>query len=244
LEFVLILRALWAHRLAVMVGAVLSMALAVFTAFGLTLGPVRAPGGQEVFGTAVMKVLLDTPDSQLVTANPKAADSLGVRAALLGDRLALDSSRAAIARKAGLRPDAVDVLGPSAWALPPVETPLSRRAAPLSILSDAQYIVGVHADSVLPFVTLETRAPTAGGAAKLAEAAAAELTTLVTADPHAYTADNMSEPATETIVVAQWRKVYSAGLAAVIFVLWCFGVVIVSGLVRRARRPVAAAQPA
>ena len=53
---------------------------------------------------ATARILVDTPDSQVVDVAPRGSDTLGVRANLFANLMIAGKVKAIIARKAGLRP--------------------------------------------------------------------------------------------------------------------------------------------
>ena len=59
---------------------------------------------QYTVGVATARVLVDTPQSQVIKVDPKGSDTLGLRASVLANLMVEGEARAAIARRAGLKP--------------------------------------------------------------------------------------------------------------------------------------------
>ena len=58
------------------------------TAYRISLAPPKLESRQYHVGVASARVLVDTPDSQVVDLNPKGADALSSRASLLANLMA------------------------------------------------------------------------------------------------------------------------------------------------------------
>ena len=78
MEFVTILRELWRQRALVLAGAALAIALGLMTAYKVSLAPPKLESRQYRVGVASARMLIDTPDSQVVDLEPKGADGLGI----------------------------------------------------------------------------------------------------------------------------------------------------------------------
>src|SRR4051795_13317546 len=99
-DSVTILRELWRVRLLV-AGVALFAVLAGFVV--LFKVPSFQSRRSEV-GVATARILVDTPNSQVVEVAPKGSDTLGVRANLLASLMVDGVVKEAIARRAGLPP--------------------------------------------------------------------------------------------------------------------------------------------
>src|SRR3954470_2187833 len=97
-----ILRELWRHRTVVAVFAVIAVLFAGALAFRFSLPPQSR---MYKVGTATARILIDTPASQVIEVAPKGSDTLGARSSLLSNLMSQGEVKAAIARRAGLRPD-------------------------------------------------------------------------------------------------------------------------------------------
>ena len=101
MEAITILRELWRLRYLVFLGAILALAIALMTAYRISLAPPKLESRQYHVGVASARVLVDTPDSQVVDLNPKGADALSSRASLLANLMASSPVKTIIARDAG-----------------------------------------------------------------------------------------------------------------------------------------------
>jgi len=231
-ELVSILHVLWGRRIIV--------ALGIFVAVAAGLLAGRASAGSGSSGVGVLRMVLDTTDSQLVAAAPKGADTLSMRASWLADSLATDEGRAAVARAAAVPEDQLLILGPAATREPMIVTPLVRGVSEATSASGASYIVNLTANEVTPIITIEAHGPDASQAAKLAQAAAAGLRTmLVSGDgtqSRGFELDTAAPVRTEEMVSGSRRSVAMLGAALVIFVGWCVCVVLGVGIAQTMRR--------
>ena len=111
-------RALWRRRIFVSLGAMLAIAAAAKFAAGTGGGRARAE----------VRVLLDTPQSQLTNADPARVESLPWRATLLSQLLGTEPERRQLAREAGIPAHQLAVVN-SDLATPAVPAPLPVAAA-------------------------------------------------------------------------------------------------------------------
>jgi hypothetical protein len=160
MELVAVLRLLWRRRIAVVAGFVASLAV------GVTLGKAPTPPS----GIAQTRVVIDTESSQLLTGNPKGADSLPWRATLLGMLMRTDESRRRIAAEMHIPPNQLAVTDLE-LTLASVPASLPAAALKASNATTAPYVVDVHTDDVVPIISIDTTAPTRADAARLAQAA-------------------------------------------------------------------------
>ncbi|HEY1276625.1 MAG TPA: hypothetical protein VGF25_17070 [Thermoleophilaceae bacterium] len=232
MEVVAFLRNLVAHRVLLVLGALLAIGA------GLAL----ARGQTTHTGVASARMVLDTPDSQLLLPTPQGADSLGWRAALLASLMSSHPVRERIAHDVGLRPDRLVVIEPR-LITPTTPTALAPRAIEASTETTARHVLTVRYDPELPIVTLEAHAPDRGGAARLAGAAIREL--------RAEATPPSDTPGMQKVVVEAFGKPRVAEIAhrpsrmlpvaaaVVLFGLWCAGLTLAlaaAGAWRRAAR--------
>jgi hypothetical protein len=142
-------------------GAVVAIALAV------ALG--KPPTGSSA--VAWTRVTLDTPKSQVVESDPRGADSLPWRAALMVHLMSTDESVRELARRVGVRPEDVAVVDP-ALAEPQVPASMPAGAAEAASFTVAPYVLTIYVRvTQLPMINIEAAAPDRDGAKRLAEAA-------------------------------------------------------------------------
>lgn len=172
MELVPILRLAWRRRIALGLGVVVSVALAL----------VLARGEAPSTGVASTRLVLDTPVSQLVEAAPKGADSLGWRTELLSDLMTTAPVRRQIASSAGMPLAQLAVINP-VLNNPVLPTTLPRRASKIAAGATEPYVLTVLADGTLPVLSIQGRAPTVAAAARLVSAATATLKTATALPP-------------------------------------------------------------
>jgi hypothetical protein len=223
-ELVGLFRTLSRHRVVVALGVVLA----------LLSGFVLSRGATEVLGAAGTHVLLDTPSSQLVDTEARAADSLAWRSAFLTDVMATDEVGERVAREAGiprrqllvLTPDTTGAANPSPLATGALD------AAP----RDEPYILLVRSGEPLPLIAIEASAPNPEAAAKLV-VAATQVMKQEAVTP-AGTADAMhfgvepTGPVKTRLLVSGPNKATAIVGAIVVFVLWVIAIAVASFLRR------------
>src|SRR4051794_7136063 len=109
---VTILRDLWARRLWVVLFALVAILLGALVAYRPSLPPKSRK--YEV-GVASMRILVDTPDSQVVAIAGEGGGGgdLGGHTSLLAQLMAEGEAKGAIARAAGISPDNLDTVAPT-----------------------------------------------------------------------------------------------------------------------------------
>jgi hypothetical protein len=181
MESIGILRVLWGRRVAVAVGACLALAAGVLTGFQVSPAPPAIHARGSTSGVALARVLVDTPRSLVADARAPGAGTVYARSILLGALMARDPVRSAVARKAGVRPEELGMIGPTTVA-PLVATPLADEAVEAT-QPHLPYLVTVTADSQLPILSIATTAPTPGQAAQVSDAAIAALSSVARNSP-------------------------------------------------------------
>jgi hypothetical protein len=227
-------------------GAVVALALVV------ALG--KPPTSSSAVGWT--RVTLDTPKSQVVESDPRGADSLPWRAALLVHLMRTDESVREIARTVGVRPEDVAVVDP-ALAEPQVPASMPAGAAEAASFSVAPYVLTVYVRvTELPMITIETAAPDRDGAKRLAEAAVELLESRSSPSETPYrsriptgggAALRYQTYLIEAVAPVRTKEVLSGAAPTkqigvlMLFGAWCAAVLVLPPLLRsRIRRPVAA----
>jgi hypothetical protein len=222
-------RTLWRRRIIVSLGAVLAIAAAAKFAAGSGDGGARAE----------VRVLLDTPQSQLINADPARVESLPWRATLLSQLLGTEPARRQIAGEAGIPANRLAVVN-SDLATPILPAALSLTAAEAAAYPHEAYVLSVHSDATIPLISLEAQAPDRGAATRLAEAAAHALK--ISAAPadmpeaRSFIAEPVG-PITTRSLAAGHRTLLVLGVATFLFGLWCAGVMLVYAIARSIRLP-------
>jgi hypothetical protein len=164
MEAVTILRELWRRRALVVSVAVVSILVGLATAYTISVPPKSR--SFEV-GIATGRILVDTPDSQVVDVQPKGSSTLGIRAGVLANLMIQGDVKAAIAERAGLRPSQLRA-GVEVDDVPPVAVTNAAgdRGAHLLTTSQATNPDGTP----LPMIDIQAQAPNPAAASRLAEA--------------------------------------------------------------------------
>ena len=162
---VTMLRDLWRHRFAV-VGVVALSALAGILVLYQFSPPLQLKSRKYTVGVANTRVLIDTPASQVAAIAPDGSGdgTLGMRADLLSRIMVDGTVKAKIAELAGLHPNALFGVSLSGSDL---GAPTPPRDAPVLTTQ----VVVVNYSTQLPLIQIEARAPDAGTAARIADAA-------------------------------------------------------------------------
>jgi hypothetical protein len=169
MDTVTILRELWRLRLAVFGIGLLALLAGTAVVYKISFPP-KLESRQHEVGIATMRILVDTPSSQIVEVAPKGSDSLGVRANLLASLMVDGDVKEAIARRAGLPPE--KLVGISEAAAEPA--PASEPPGPKSYVLTTRVLTNAGGDQ-LPLIEMEAQAPDRAAAARLGAAAVAGL---------------------------------------------------------------------
>ena len=165
MEAVTILRELWRRRALVAAVAVVSALIGLAVAYTISFPPHSR---KFEVGIASGRILVDTPDSQVVDVQPKGSGTLGIRAGVLANLMTEGDVKAAIARRAGLRPNQLRAGVMIEGELPTVLTDATGDPnAHLLVTSPAVSPDGTP----LPVIDIEAQAPGSRDAARLADAA-------------------------------------------------------------------------
>lgn len=190
-------------------------------------------------GVASVRILVDTPSSQVVQVAPKGSDTLGTRADLLASVMIDGAVKSDIATRSGLK--ATQLIGvtdaatqPSAAGPAPVSTPSNPNAYVLrtQVLTDS-------AGDELPIIEVDAQAPSAASASRLASSAVTGLRAYLDstatlqriAQPNRVQLIGLGAPQASTEVRGSSRAI-GLVIAILVFVLGCGGILAVVALVR------------
>ena len=169
MDAVTILREIWRCRLAVGVAAVVAILVGLALTYTVSLPPKSR---KHEVAIASSRILVDTPNSQVVTVEPRGLETLGARASVLANVMTEGEIKTIIAGAAGLHPNELHAGVESEGVLP---ADLSAAAAnPAAYLMTAR--TATDPDNVpLPIIEIEAQAPDSAAAVRLADAAVAGL---------------------------------------------------------------------
>jgi hypothetical protein len=243
-EIVDILRVLLRARLLVLAGGLLAVVVGLLAAYQVALVPPGVTSRQTVTGLGVARLQLDTEPSLVTNARSTDITVLGTQARLIADLMASAPVKAEIARGVGIPDAKLLVIGPSMLE-PVVPSPLAKRASEVAAAAREPYVltVGAGLGSELPIITIETVAPTARRADRLAKVAVKGLATSVSSLGSPGTSRLILRPlgAPRAVSKASDSKLPLAFAAAmVLFAMWCGVIVVAAGVGARLRDGAAA----
>jgi hypothetical protein len=240
MDLITALRALWRGRLFVVIATVVAVCAGLVVAYRVSPQiPPKLESRQYKVALGTVNVLVDTPDSQVIDLSPNGADAVGTRATLLASIISTSPVKNAIAARVGERADQLVVLGPQAGG--GTSAPSGAAAAVAANGREAQ-IISIRTDPTLPVISIDTQAPTAEGAIRLADGAAAGLQ-----DYLSTVVKTQKVPRARRLVLRQLgtpevgisvrgpRKAYGVALALFLLVLACGVIVLLPGIVRALR---------
>lgn len=231
---VTILRNLWHRRRLVAVVALVALLVALVVGFKVPSFKSR----QYKVGVATVHILVDTPSSQVVNIAPRGSDTTAARASLLASLMVEGDIENNIAQEAGLKPSQLSgatgaAISPSAGG-PDSPPPSSPTAYSLT----TQVLTNTTGDT-LPIIEVDTQAPTAAGAERLANASISGLTAYLNSKaalekiPDADRLDVTGMGAPEATLQAHGPSNTMVLLVfLLLFVTGCIGILVVQALVR------------
>lgn len=166
MDAIKILRRLWHHRLPVACVALASITIGFLLAYHATFPPQSRT---YKVGIATVRILVDTPKSQVVEIAPKGSETLGSRANVLANLMVDGEAKDAIARRAGIKASKLFVATLPAPGEEPARPPNPRGP----ILTAG--VVTTSDSAELPIIKLEAQASDARHALILATAAVSGL---------------------------------------------------------------------
>lgn len=225
--------------------AILSALVCAVVAYHVTLSfPPDLKSREYHVGVATARILVNTPSSIVANLQPAGGDSLPIHAQLLGDLVASESVRDAIAKSAGISAKSLVVRPPSVGGV--VQTTLATSV----VAAPGAATLTVDADPALPIVSIEAQAATPALAAALANASVAALQSYVQSVASSERIPSSSRPVITSLGTAQGieetrgiRPLYGIVAAVILFAFCCYAIVFVGGLRDRVRAAAIAAAP-
>jgi hypothetical protein len=241
MEAVTILRELWRRR--VLVALVAFAAVLVGFVLAYRVGFPPEPRKYEV-GLATARVLVDTPQSQVIRVDPKGSDTLGLRASVLANLMVEGEAKDAIARRAGLKPKKLKAVSASATTVDESSSEPQPVSTAFPDDPDVHMIrtrVITNPDGEqLPIIETDVQAPNAASATKLANATVTGLTDYL--DKRAAADEDVDErrrlrvsglgSAQATVAARGPGRAVAVAAAIVIFLAGCAIILLVSALAR------------
>jgi hypothetical protein len=198
------LRELWHIRGWVALCLVLALAAAVWSVANISLFPPSLSSRSLKLATATTQVVVDTPKSTLVDTRQDtySLDALTNRAVLLGNVMASAPVRQAIAARAHVPIERLEIDAPLTpqQPRPAPEEGKEPKTSDIAKSTDA-YRLNIQAAPTVPLLDFIAQAPTAESAAALANAASVELKAYL-----ARLAASQQTPASEQIRVVELGK--------------------------------------
>lgn len=235
MELIQILRELWRCRRLVIVAGLIAITVGVLIAYRPSSSGLQRRSYS--LGIGVTRVLIDTPDSQVVDLAPKGADGLGSRADLLANLLASGPLRLRIARLAHVPPDKLLAMAPSTAG--PIDPSLLAQSGTAAASAPSTFMLTMKPDPELPIVFINTQAPDAATASRLANSATVALRDYLHSVAAAQKVPNARQVVVTQLGTAQSAKVTRGPsraiallVAVVIFGVLCGLIVALVGLVR------------
>jgi hypothetical protein len=241
MEAVTILRELWRRR--VLVALVAFAAVLVGFVLAYRVGFPPEPRKYEV-GLATARVLVDTPQSQVVKVDPRGSDTLGLRASVLANLMVEGEAKDAIARRAGLKPKKLKAVSASATTVD--ESGSAPQPVSTAFPDDPDVhmirtrVIANPDGEQLPIIETDVQAPDAASATKLANATITGLTDYL--DKRAAADEDVDErrrlrvsglgSAQATVAARGPGRAVAVAAAIVIFLAGCVIILLVSALAR------------
>jgi hypothetical protein len=245
MDAVTILRELWRRRIAVGLVALASVLIGFFLSFS----PGFPPESRHYdVATASARLLLDTPQSQVVKVNPRGSDTLGLRANVLANLMVQGPAKAAIAKRAGLKPKELVATSESELE-PQVVSPKALRNPDINLMK-TRVVMDLDGEQ-LPIVEVDVQAPDAARATALANASVTGLTDYLdaraAADPDLDASKRLRVSglgnAEATLSTRGPSRLLSAAVTIFLFLVGCVAILLVSSLARGWREAEASELP-
>ena len=241
MELADILKTLWRRRLWLMVGYLLAVLTAWFSAFHITFPPTLEPRSIE-FGSAMTQVLLDTRQSPLFHLDAS-VEPLSSRAELYVQLVTTWPAHTLISRAAGFEPHEIVVSARTVSAgTKSSREPGSEQRSDQLAKEKVEKRILFAAEEDLPIISIFTQAETANEAVQLANGGANGLVKYLKNLESRQTVQPVQRITFRQLGAPQGELVndgasitFAVLILLVVFVLWCLGVVVVANLLSALR---------
>ncbi len=169
---------LWRLRIGVVLSLVLALIAAVWSVEQISLSPFKLTPRSLEMATASTHVIVDTPTSALsdLRQDTYSLEALTNRAVLLGNVMASAPVRQAIAKRAGVPFETLQISAPLTRAQPQARAENGNQKSMSDILkSTDQYRISISANPTVPMLDIYAQTPSARTSQALANAAVDEL---------------------------------------------------------------------
>jgi hypothetical protein len=229
-------QALRRRRLALLLGAVLAVLIAIAGVYQISLSPPGLASKETTTGSATQRVLIDTPSSLLGDSYPRGSTGAAFRAAYLGNLVGAQPTLEAIANRMGIAPSEVAIVLSGA-APPGTMSPAAIKATEASPPRQ-KYILTYGETPGLPLLNVYAAAPTEAAARELARAGSAALVQVVGEGGEATSGARVRAVGslTSNVKASGPRKSQALVMAFVFFIFWLFAVLAVDRMLRTRRR--------
>jgi hypothetical protein len=233
---------LWQKRYLVLTALFVSALAGILLTFHVSpTFPPKLHGRTYTTGEASAQVLIDTTRSQIADLNPNGSQYVYERASLLSNLMATAPVQEQLASSLKLLPGALSVTPPTASIIAPIKaTGLATDGAVLTQIKPT-WNLAIAIDPNLPLLNFTATAPTPVDASNLALAAISVLKDQVgglaqreDVPAGQQVVVNTIGPPVPTVVPKGFRKVYGAAITLIMFLVFCFLIVI---LERRRPQP-------
>lgn len=181
-----VLRSIWGgvrRRPLITASAALAVLVAVWSVAQISVVPPRLTPRSLELATGTTHVVVDTPRSSILDLRQDtySLTALTQRAIILGNVMANGEVREAIARRAGVPVESLQVTPPLTPTQPRVQVGLGNQKRATDILEDSdQYRLSIQANPTVPMLDIYSQAPDADTAETLANAGVDELRSYLT----------------------------------------------------------------
>jgi hypothetical protein len=236
MELLSALRLLARHRLLIALGVLLAAVMGAAAGGAIAVGPLGGPPTRSAIATT--EIQIDTP-RPLAADLRAAAATIEDQSIMLAERLTADDTTAVVARHAGVPVEDLAVVS-SRTAISGRTSAAARAAVDAAATPTSRYRLTVSSTSDSPIISLLAAAPDADTAARLAEAAAPAVESVIDAAPDTVrqrlVVRPLAPPATKELVSGGPKPLLGAIAAPIVFLGWCWLVIVAIGLMRALRR--------
>jgi len=235
MELLSALRLLARRRLIVAVGVLLAIAAGAAGAGVVAVGPVGGPPTRSAIATA--EIQIDSP--RPLAADLRAASgTIEDQAIMLAERLAAEDTRAIVAQEAGVPLEDLAVVS-SRTAIVGRHSAVARTAVDAASTPRSRYRLTVSSTTDAPIVSLLAAAPDEATAARVAEAAAPAIESVIAEAPETVRkrliVRPLAPPKTKALVSGDRKPLLGAIAGLLTFVGWCWFAIVAGGLIRALR---------